>query len=127
MTDGIGIDHIGQISRTVSDIDQSVAWYRDVLGLQHLFTFDKLAFFDCGGTRLMLQQHDELQPAESLLYFFVPDIESAYESLKTKGIDFVQGPERVHRHGDGTEEFMAFFHDPEGHVLALMSVRKPSA
>ena len=52
---------IGQISRTVSDIAASEAWYRDVLGLPHLFTFGELAFFDCGGTRLYLQQ-GEVKP-----------------------------------------------------------------
>src|SRR5262245_9144346 len=50
----IDIGRIGQISRTVSDVAKAEAWYRDVLGLRHLYTFGKLALFDCGGTRLYL-------------------------------------------------------------------------
>ena len=38
--------HIGQIARTVSDTEASEHWYRDVLGLTHLYTFGTLAFFD---------------------------------------------------------------------------------
>jgi DNA-binding CsgD family transcriptional regulator len=45
---------IGQISRTVSDIAAAESWYGRVLGLRHLYTFGKAAFFDCGGTRLYL-------------------------------------------------------------------------
>ena len=52
---------IGQISRTVRDIDAACAWYGKVLGLKHLYTFGKLAFFDCGGTRLYLSAEGRLQ------------------------------------------------------------------
>jgi len=122
----LDISSVGQISRTVSDVGQSVAWYRDVLELEHLFTFDKLAFFQCGGTRLMLSQNEELQPAESLIYFRVPDVKAAHSSLVGKGVEFLQGPELVHRHADGTEEWMAFFKDPEGRALAVMSQVPPA-
>jgi len=110
---------IGQISRTVSDIAASEAWYRDVLGLPHLFTFGELAFFDCGGTRLYLQQ-GEVKP-ESCLYFRVGDIHAAHRELADKGAEFVSAPHMIHRHADGTEEWMAFFTDPEGRTLALMA------
>jgi methylmalonyl-CoA/ethylmalonyl-CoA epimerase len=119
-----GISGLGQISRTVSDIEHSEAFYRDVLGLAHLFTFEKLAFFDCGGTRLMLSQNEELQAAESLLYFRVPDIEAAHRALTEQGVEFIQAPAMIHRHADGTEEWMAFFHDPDERPLALMAARK---
>ena len=110
---------IGQISRTVSDIAASEAWYRNVLGLPHLFTFGELAFFDCGGTRLYLQQ-GEVKP-ESCLYFRVGDIHAAHRELADKGAEFVSAPHMIHRHADGTEEWMAFFNDPDGRTLALMA------
>src|SRR5262245_21403904 len=47
---------IGQISRSVRNIEQSIDWYQNKLGLSHLYTFGKLSFFDCGGTRLYLQE-----------------------------------------------------------------------
>src|SRR4051812_45988055 len=37
---------IGQVARSVSDVLASENWYRDVLGLPHLYTFGSLAFFD---------------------------------------------------------------------------------
>lgn len=120
-----GIAALGQVSRTVRDIAESEAWYRDVLGLKHLFTFDQLAFFDCGGTRVMLSQNETMQEAESLLYFRVPDIDAAHRALVEQGIEFLQEPAMIHRHEDGTEEWMAFFKDPEGRPLALMSAVAP--
>jgi DNA-binding CsgD family transcriptional regulator/catechol 2,3-dioxygenase-like lactoylglutathione lyase family enzyme len=109
---------IGQIARTASDIAVAEAWYRDVLGLPHLFTFGEMGLFDCGGTRLYLQQ-GEPKP-ESILYFAVPDIHAAYRTLAGKGAEFVSAPHMIHRHADGSEEWMAFFNDPDGRPLALM-------
>jgi DNA-binding CsgD family transcriptional regulator/catechol 2,3-dioxygenase-like lactoylglutathione lyase family enzyme len=112
---------IGQISRTVRDIDAACAWYGGVLGLPHLFTFGKLAFFDCGGTRLFLSaEHAEPAP-ESILYLRVEDIAAAHTELAARGVEFIGAPHMIHRHADGTEEWMAFFKDPEGRPLALMS------
>ena len=113
--------NIGQISRSVKDIKQSEQWYRDVLGLPHLYTFDTLAFFDCGGTRLMLSQSEELQPAESLIYLRVANMDAAYAELQERGVKFINAPHMIHKHDDGTEEWMAFFEDPEGRPLALMA------
>ncbi len=117
--------NVGQISRSVQDIKQAEAWYRDVLGLLHLYTFDKLSFFDCGGTRLMLTQGEELQAAESVIYLRVSNIEGACEALKSRGVKFINAPHMIHKHEDGTEEWMAFFEDPEGRPLAVMSSVSP--
>ena len=111
---------IGQISRTVRDIDESCAWYGQVLGLKHLFTFGKLAFFDLGGTRLYLSAESGVTP-ESTLYLRVDDIAATYAELAARGVEFKGAPHLIHRHADGTEEWMAFFKDPEGRYLALMS------
>ena len=112
---------IGQVSRTVGDIAVSTAWYRDVLGLTHLYTYGELAFFDCDGIRLYLQQSLEPAPAESVLYFKVADIAAAYAALVGRGVSFRGEPQRIHTHADGTEEWMAFFSDLEGRPLALMA------
>jgi DNA-binding CsgD family transcriptional regulator/catechol 2,3-dioxygenase-like lactoylglutathione lyase family enzyme len=118
---------IGQISRTVRDIQQSESWYRDVLGLPHLYTFGKLAFFDMGGTRLYLTQEAESHSQESILYLRVEDIQFAHEALKNRGVEFISAPHLIHKHPDGTEEWMAFFKDPEARPLALMAQVKPGA
>jgi catechol 2,3-dioxygenase-like lactoylglutathione lyase family enzyme len=116
---------IGQISRTVRDIDAACAWYGDVLGLPHLYTFGKLAFFDCGGTRLFLSAENATPGPESILYLRVEDIAAVHADLSARGVEFSGAPHMIHRHADGTEEWMAFFKDPEGRPLALMAqVRK---
>ena len=116
---------VGQVSRTVGDIEAAIHWYGEVLGLDHLYTFDKLAFFDCGGTRLMLSQTREKPGDESLIYLRVPDINAAYEKLGAAGVEFINAPHMIHKHEDGAEEWMVFFKDPEGRPLALMSVVGP--
>jgi len=112
---------IGQISRTVRDIDAACDWYGRVLGLKHLFTFGKLAFFDLGGTRLYLSAESGEPQPESTLYLRVDDIGTAFTELTARGVEFKGAPHLIHRHPDGTEEWMAFFKDPEGRFLALMS------
>ena len=112
---------IGQIARSVSDIQASECWYREVLGLPHLFTFGTLAFFDCGGTRLMLSQEKGGASKESILYLRVPDIAAAHERLTARGVKFTHAPHMIHRHANGIEEWMAFFEDPDSRPLALMS------
>jgi DNA-binding CsgD family transcriptional regulator/catechol 2,3-dioxygenase-like lactoylglutathione lyase family enzyme len=119
---------IGQISRTVRDIDEACEWYGKVLGLKHLYTFGKLAFFDLGGTRLYLSAEGEAVGPESVLYLRVDDIGAAYNELGARGVEFKGAPHLIYRHADGTEEWMAFFKDPEGRFLALMSqVRSKSS
>lgn len=111
---------IGQIARSVGSIEVATAWYRDVLGLPHLYSFDKLAFFACGPLRLMLSEGDGV--AESIIYFQVKDIRPVHQALAASGVVFVAAPHRVHRHDDGSEEWMAFFEDPDGRPLGLMSL-----
>jgi DNA-binding CsgD family transcriptional regulator len=117
---------LAQIARSVRDIKESESWYRERLGLKHLFTFGALAFFDCGGTRLMLSAQEKPAP-ESILYLRVADIRVAYEQLRSRGVEFGAAPHMIHRHADGTEEWLASFTDPEGRPLALLAQARPDA
>jgi DNA-binding CsgD family transcriptional regulator/predicted enzyme related to lactoylglutathione lyase len=126
MTATLDLGPIGQISRTVRDIDEACRWYGQVLGLKHLYTFGKLAFFDLGGTRLYLSAEGDAAGPESVLYLRVDDIDAAYKELSARGVEFKGAPHLIHRHADGTEEWMAFFKDPEGRFLALMSQLRPT-
>jgi len=112
---------VGQISRSVHNIQQSEVWYRDILQLPHLFTVGEFAFFDCDGTRLYLSQTKSEPATESIIYFEVADIQSAYKTMLGRGIVFINSPHMIHRHADGTEEWMAFFKDLEDRPLAIMS------
>ena len=132
MSSELRLGPIGQIARPVRNVTQAVAWYRDVLGLTHLYTFGDLAFFDCGGVRLFLSAEESdgrtsaAAAAEpSVLYFRVPDIQAAYTALGSRGVHFRGAPHLIHKHEDGVEEWMAFFDDPDGHPLALMSQVEP--
>lgn len=118
---------LGQVARTVRNIAESQTWYREVLGATHLYTFGTLAFFDLAGTRLMLSEAETAKTQDSILYFSAPDIDAAYALLQSRGVEFLNAPHMIHRHADGTEEWMCFFKDPESRPLALISqVRSPA-
>jgi DNA-binding CsgD family transcriptional regulator/extradiol dioxygenase family protein len=112
---------IGQIARSVRDINEAQTWYGTVLGIPHLYSFGKLAFFDCAGTRLMLTEESTAASSESTLYLRVANIAAAHANLRAGGVEFINAPHLIHKHADGTEEWMAFFKDPEGRTLAIMS------
>lgn len=111
---------LAQIARSVADVAAAEAWHRDVLGLTHLYSFPGMAFFDLGGTRLYLAQHDK-PGSESILYFEVADIRAEHARLEARGVAFTSAPHRIHRWDDGAEDWLAFFSDNEGRPLALMS------
>jgi methylmalonyl-CoA/ethylmalonyl-CoA epimerase len=115
------MDQLSQIARRVESLGRARAFLRDILGLRELYAFPGLAFFELGPTRLMLRETGARDEAD-LLYFRVPDIAAAHEALRAKGATFLQDPQVIHRHPDGTEEWMAFFEDDEGRPLALHAV-----
>jgi catechol 2,3-dioxygenase-like lactoylglutathione lyase family enzyme len=120
-----GVGPLGQIGRSCRSIAEAEAWYRDVLGLPHLFTFGDLAFFDCGGVRLMLSAGETNPPADSILYFRVHDIAATCKALQSRGAKLQSALHKIHTHEDGAEEWMAFINDNEGRPLGLMSVVAP--
>jgi methylmalonyl-CoA/ethylmalonyl-CoA epimerase len=116
MTVTNGLSRIGQVSMRAQDLDRAIAFYRDTLGLP------QLAFFDCGGVRLMLDvpESPALDHPGSILYFAVEDIQQAHALLVSRGTTFRRDPHLVARLPD-REVWMAFFDDSEGNTLALMS------
>lgn len=123
MTIASGLGRIGQISMSVRDLDRAVAFYRDQLAITFLFAAPpRLAFFDCDGTRLMLDipEDKEFDRRGSILYFLVDDLHGMYQTLLARGVKFRQEPHLIARLTD-REVWMAFFDDTEGNTLALMS------
>jgi DNA-binding CsgD family transcriptional regulator/predicted enzyme related to lactoylglutathione lyase len=118
---------IGQISRQVKDLALAIEFYGTTMGLPHLFTFGDLAFFDCGGVRLYLTSHkaEKGSDGDSVIYFRTPDIDASHKQLVERGVVFKGAPHMIHRHANGMEEWMAFFEDPDGQLLALMSQVTP--
>jgi len=120
---GIGISRIGQIAINAHDLDRAAAFYKDILGLNLLFKAGpSLAFFDCGGVRLMLTlpEKPEFDHPSSILYFSVLDIQHAHARMKEKGVHFEDEPHLIARMPDH-ELWMVFFRDSEGNLLGLMS------
>ena len=117
----LSLSKIGQIASSVADIKRSIAFYRDTLGMKLLFSFETMAFFDCEGVRLMLALPETPgTKVSSLVYFTVPEIQDAFETLKTRGVNFNGQPHVVHR-DEAYDLWMAFFRDPDENQLALMS------
>lgn len=120
------IDAIQQVAVNVRDVARAAAFYRDKLRIRHLFDAPpKLAFFDCGGVRLMLGTAEgaEFDHPSSILYFRVGDIAAAHREMAGRGVGFRDEPHVVARLPD-REIWMAFFEDGEGNVHALTEERQ---
>jgi methylmalonyl-CoA/ethylmalonyl-CoA epimerase len=117
-----GLNAVGQVAVTVTDIPRAVAFYRDVLGVPFLFEAPpNMALFQAGDVRLLLGvAENETQNFSSIVYFRVEDINVAYETLEARHVEFTHEPRLIHR-GQQTDLWLAFFHDPDGNTLALMS------
>jgi catechol 2,3-dioxygenase-like lactoylglutathione lyase family enzyme len=118
----IEIKQIGQVAINVHDTKRAVEFYRDILGLKLLFTAGHLAFFDCGGVRLMLSppEKPEFDHPSSILYFKVDDIESAYARLVEKHVSTEEQPHLIAKMPDH-DLWLSAFRDTEGNLMCLMS------
>ena len=116
------LTRIGQIRIPVRDLARAVRFYRDTLGMRFLFEVPGMAFFDCGGVRLMLGAPEGAAPEgpASLLYYAVPDIVAAHAALRERGAAFVDEPHLIARMPDH-ELWMTFLKDSEDNLLGLMS------
>jgi methylmalonyl-CoA/ethylmalonyl-CoA epimerase len=131
-SEGFTIDRLRQVAMPVKDLDRAVSYYRDVLGMDFVAQYPPgLAFFRLGRTRLLLERSDKAPAVGAVLYFDVADIAAAHAALVEKDVAFDAAPHRIFRDAAGTfgapgeEEWMAFFKDPDGNVLALAS-RRPA-
>jgi predicted enzyme related to lactoylglutathione lyase len=119
------ISALGQVALTVSDVERSAAFFRDQVGLPFLFSAGPtLAFLSIGTVRLMLSAPEgAFTPGSStVLYLRVADIQAAHAAMQERGVAFIDEPHLVATMPDH-ELWMAFFRDPDGHTLALMSER----
>ncbi|MCL4528189.1 MAG: VOC family protein [Chloroflexi bacterium] len=122
---------ITQINATVlfaKDFDACVAFYRDVIGLKVKTTDEGFTAFEMGGQELAIMNirnaaqmvtEDAIQPQKSgahriLLASFVEDTDKAYETLKSKGVNFIKSP-TTQPWGQRT----AYFQDPEGNIWEI--------
>ena len=124
------LNTIHQIAVHASDLDRSIAFYRDHLGAHFIAKFDPpgLAFFRFGDTRVLLEKNAH----RATLYFRVDEISKSFTSLRAGGIQFDAEPRAIYRDDQGlfgpagAEEWMAFFRDPDDNVLAIASQALPT-
>ncbi|HLB81949.1 MAG TPA: VOC family protein [Gemmatimonadales bacterium] len=135
------VQGLHQVAIPAADLDRSVTFYRDKLGATFIAAFPVpgLAFFQLGDARLLIDKaahaSGSLKPGGSVLYFRVADIQSAYQALRDRGVQFDAPPHLIHRDDSGTfgpagsSEWMAFFRDPDGNLLALAArvLEEPAA
>jgi methylmalonyl-CoA/ethylmalonyl-CoA epimerase len=117
-----GLSQIGQIAIVTRNTAAMTEFYRDKLGMKFLFTAGQLAFLQCGEVRIMLTppekpEHDH--PA-SILYFKVPNIQTAHQALLARGVMFEDQPHLIAKLPDH-DLWMCFFRDPENNIFGLMS------
>lgn len=129
-----GLKRIGQIAVPIDDLDRAVAFYRDVLGLRLLFQAPPgLAFFDCGGVRLMLSRPEgpDVSRKSSVIYYLVDDIAAAWTAVTARGAapGAAGGQAEPHLIAKMPDHdlWMAFIKDSEGNLLGLMSEVRPPA
>ncbi len=121
-----------QVARHHRDLDEAERFYGDVLGFRRIARFDPpgLVFFALGTTRLLIEPGDPEQ--NSVLYLWVDDLDEAWAELAELGVEGVAEPHLIHTDVDGDfgppggEEWMAFFKDPDGGLLAL-ATRRPAS
>ena len=116
------LSQIGQIAVRVLDLDRAAAFYEKTLGMPLLFRVPGMAFFDCGGVRLLLgpAEKPEFDHPASIIYYKVADIHAAHGAFTAQGVVFHGEPHLVARMPD-QDLWMAFFRDSEENVLGLMS------
>jgi methylmalonyl-CoA/ethylmalonyl-CoA epimerase len=121
------VNSLRQVALHVEDMDRAVAFYRDIVGLTFIARFEPpgLAFFDLGGTRLLL----EAGAPASLLYLGVDDVAGTTERLRQAGVTIESEPHVIHvdetgQFGPpGEAEEMSFFRDSENNLMGLAGRR----
>ena len=119
---GANPSRVAQVAIPIQDLERAKSFYGDVLGLKHLFDAPPgLSFFQCGETRLMLSRPEGPDAGgSSILYYGVDDVDSAYESMRARGVAFDEPPRRI-AEVDGKPIHLAIARDSEGNLLGLIS------
>ena len=120
--DTLEITGIGQIAINCHDLKRATEFYRDTFGMRMLYEFPGLAFFDCGGVRLMLAEPEkkEFDHPASIIYYRVGDIQQSARTLTDKGVALEHEPRIIAKMPDH-DLWMFFVRDSEGNLIGLMS------
>jgi len=121
----VSLSRIKQIAIPVHSVDEAKTFYRDVLGLRHLFDAPPaLSFFDCGGVQMMLAgpaaQGKDGDQQHAVLFYDVSDIKGTHARIKSSGTKSLAEP-RVIARMNGKEIWVCELSDGQGNVVGLMS------
>jgi len=124
----MNLTRIHQIALHAEDLNVARDFYEKKLGAKFIAQYGQhLLFFDFSGIRILLEKN--AKPAT--VYFWVENIDVAYDELVSNGIEFDSKPHMIHKDDDGTfgvegnEEWMAFFTDPSGNILCIATQKAP--
>jgi resuscitation-promoting factor RpfA len=114
----------------VTNLTRSVAFYRDTLGFRQVDEGLGSAVLESGDGRIVLRRVADMAPVDRRLVHLlleVPDVQAAYDDLRSRGVTFVHRPRAVSRY-EQLELWSAAFRDPDGHGIALVrwEMRQPS-
>jgi len=117
----LDLNHIGQVALPVIDVDRAETFYENVISLRKLYRFGDLSFFDCAGVRLLLEKTKDTAnfKPQGCICFRCADIALTVTTLEKRGVTFTHRPHRIAKRDDH-DLWMAFFQDPDGHMLAVM-------
>jgi predicted enzyme related to lactoylglutathione lyase len=124
----IDLKELGQVAVTVSDVASALPFYRDILGLEFLFSpAPDLAFLRAGSVRIMLStpQGAGRVGANSILYFKTRNIEAVHASLVARGAADERPPQLAARMPDH-DLWLGFLRDPDGNLVGLMEEKRPA-
>lgn len=119
------IGKLGLFMVVVKDMDRSVAFYRDVLGLKLLFQTPGWSSLDAGNVQVGLHaesEHLKVHPTEAAQFgFYVDDIQRAIGDLKAHGAHILMPPKQ--------EDFgwLSVFQDPDGYHIQLCQMAGKSS
>ncbi len=103
----------------VRDIEASVAFYTERLGLTPCGRFEEFAFVEMSGTMIVLsgvlsRARPPAGPEPVEIVLAVDGVRDAYMRLRARGVTFLNEPHTI----DGTNDG-ANFEDPDGHLFSL--------
>ena len=111
--------HVSHIILRVTDMDRSVAFYRDAVGLEVITVSGLFAFFSAGSIRLALNIGEPPNPSTATeIVIEVDDVLATFRDMSAREVPFEVEPRAVT--ADGSKELhAAHFHDPDGHLWSI--------